>query len=139
MKLLIDSHILLWAAVDDVRLRGPLRTAFADPTNSLLVSVATLWELSIKYSLGKLPLPVAPSDFFAREIATRGYSVVPIGRAHAERLALLPYPHSGHRDLFDRMLVSQALVEGLVLLSGDGRLGDYAAFGLQLFDHTGPG
>ena len=63
MNLLIDSHILLWAALDDPRLRGPMRSVFANGGIGLVVSVATLWEVSIKYSLGKLPLPVAPADF----------------------------------------------------------------------------
>lgn len=132
MTLLIDSHILLWAAIDDPRLRGAGRKAFVDPENLLLVSVATLWELGIKYALGRLPLPVPARDFFAREIATRGYRVLDVRREHAERAAELPYPDPGHRDPFDRMLVSQALVEGVPLLSADGRLGAYEGLGLQI-------
>lgn len=130
MTVLIDTHILLWAALDDPRLRGQARTIFVDPSNGLVVSVASLWEISIKYSLGKLPLPVPPAAFFAREIAARGYQVLEFKRQHAELLATLPYPANGHRDPFDRMLVAQALVEGLPMLSGDGRLADYAADGL---------
>ena len=132
MTILIDSHILLWAAIDDPRLKGTARTVFADPDNLLLVSVATLWQLGIKHALGKLPLPVPARDFFAREIATRGYRVLDVQRAHAERAAELPYPDPGHRDPFDRMLVSQALVEGVPLLSADGRLGAYEALGLRV-------
>lgn len=132
MTLLIDSHILLWAAIDDPRLRGDTRKAYVDPENLLMVSVATLWELGIQHALGKLPLPVPARDFFAREIATRGYRVLDVQRAHAERAAELPYPDQGHRDPFDRMLVSQALVEGVPLLTGDGRLGAYEPLGLQL-------
>lgn len=132
MTLLIDSHILLWAAIDDPRLRGEARKAFVDPENLLLVSVATLWELGIKHALGKLPLPVPARDFFAREIATRGYRVLDVQRAHAERAAELPYPDPGHRDPFDRMLVSQALVEGVPLLTFDGRLQAYEALGLRV-------
>ena len=132
MTLLIDSHILLWAAIDDPRLRGGARDAFTDADNLLLVSVATLWELGIKHALGKLPLPVPARDFFAREIATRGYRVLDVQRSHAERAAELPYPDNAHRDPFDRMLVSQALVEGVALLSADGRLGAYEALGLRI-------
>ncbi len=132
MTLLIDSHILLWAAIDDPRLRGEAREAFVDPENLLLVSAATLWELGIKHALGKLPLPVPARDFFAREIATRGYRVLDVQRAHAERAAELPYPDPGHRDPFDRMLVSQALVEGVPLLTFDGRLQVYEALGLRV-------
>lgn len=118
MTLLIDSHILLWAAIDDPRLRGEAQKAFVAPENLLLVSVATLWELGIKHALGELPSPVPARDFFAREIATRGYRVLGVQRAHPERAAELPYPDSTHRDPFDRMLVSQALVEGVTLLTG---------------------
>ena len=132
MTFLIDSHILLWAAIGDPRLRGESRKTFVDPENRLLVSVATLWELGIKHALGKLPLPVPARDFFAREIATRGYSVLDVRRAHAERAAELPYPDPRHRDPFDRMLVSQALVEGVPLLTSDGRLRGYEALGLRL-------
>jgi PIN domain nuclease of toxin-antitoxin system len=95
---LIDSHILLWAAIDDPRLRGDTRKAYVDPENLPMVSVATLWELGSKHALGKLPLPVPARDFFAREIATRGYRVLDVQRAHAERAAELPYPDPGHRD-----------------------------------------
>ena len=130
MTLLIDSHILLWAAIDDPRLRGNARTAFVDPENLLLVSVATLWELGIKHALGKLPLPVPARDFSAREIATPGCRVLDVQRAHAERAAELSYPDPGHRDPFGRMLVSQALVEGVPLLTVDDRLGAYEAPGL---------
>lgn len=132
MTFLVDSHIMLWAAVDDSRLKGTARAVFIDPDNSLLVSVATLWELGIKHTLGKLPLPVPARDFFAREIATRGYRVLDVQRAHADRAAELPYPDTGHRDPFDRMLVAQALVEGVSLLSADSRLVVYEALGLRL-------
>jgi PIN domain nuclease of toxin-antitoxin system len=132
VKLLIDSHVLLWAAIDDPRLAGAQREAYIDPENDLLVSTATLWELGIKYALGKLPLPVAPRDFFAREIAVRGYVVLDVKRAHAERAAELPYPDPRHRDPFDRMLISQALVEGIAMLSADHRVEAYRPLGLRL-------
>jgi PIN domain nuclease of toxin-antitoxin system len=134
MRILVDSHVLLWAALDDPRLAGVQRSAYVDPDNDLLVSTATLWELGIKYALGKLPLPVTPRDFFAREIAVRGYVVLDVKRAHAERAAELPYPDPKHRDPFDRMLVSQALTEGVMLLSADQRFGAYREVGLQLIE-----
>ncbi|MDP2305457.1 MAG: type II toxin-antitoxin system VapC family toxin [Pseudomonadota bacterium] len=132
MRLLIDTHILLWAAVDDPKLRGSSRAAFLDPRHDLVVSAVTLWEIGIKYALGKLPLPVPPRDFFAREIADRGYAVLDLRREHAERAAELPYLDREHRDPFDRMLVAQALVEGLPLLSVDGKFNAYASLGLRL-------
>ena len=132
MRLLIDSHVLLWAALDDPRLAGAQRAAFVDPDHELLVSAATLWELGIKYAIGKLPLPVTPRDFFAREIAVRSYVVLDVKRAHAERSAELPYLDPKHRDPFDRMLISQALTEGIPLLSADQRFLAYRDLGLRL-------
>lgn len=132
MTLLVDSHILLWAAIDDPRLSGSVRRAFVDPDNVLMVSVGTLWELGIKHALGKLTLPVPARDFFAREITTRGYRLLDVQRAHAERAAELAYPDPAHRDPFDRLLVSQALVEGVPMLTGDRRLAAYESLGLQV-------
>ncbi len=113
-------------------LAGARRAANVDPDNDLLVSTATLWELGIKYALGKLPLPVTPRDFFAREITERGYVVLEVKRAHAERAAERPYLDPKHRDPFDRMLISQALAEGIPLLSADQRVSAYRDLGLGL-------
>lgn len=132
MRILLDTHILIWAAIGDPRLRGVARDLFRGRRNTLVVSVASLWEIGIKYGIGKLPLPVAPADFFAREVATRGYAILDVRRAHAERVAVLPYPEGGHRDPFDRMLVAQALSEGLPLLSEDSWVPSYAPHGLVL-------
>jgi PIN domain nuclease of toxin-antitoxin system len=132
MRLLIDTHILLWAAVADPRLSGRARAIFVDPENVLVVSTMTLCEIGIKYALGKLPLPVPPRDFFAREIADRGYEILDLRREHAERVAELPYVDHEHRDPIDRMLVAQALAEGLPMLSADSRLGAYTSLGLRL-------
>ncbi|MCA9488974.1 MAG: type II toxin-antitoxin system VapC family toxin [Myxococcales bacterium] len=132
MRILVDTHVVLWAAVDDDRLSGAHRALYTDPSNALVVSVASLWEIAIKVGLGKLPLPVPPADFFAREVASRGYEVLDIRRPHAERVGLLRYPPGGHRDPFDRMLVAQSLVEGLPLMSADMRLRDYVDQGVLL-------
>ncbi|MCB9695029.1 MAG: type II toxin-antitoxin system VapC family toxin [Alphaproteobacteria bacterium] len=93
---------------------------------------AHLWTLGIKHALGRLPLPVAPRDVFAREIAVRGYVVLDVKRPPAERAAELPYVDPGHRGPFDRMLISQALVEGITLLSADRRFHAYRDLGLEL-------
>lgn len=132
MRCLIDTHILLWAAIADPRLHSRHREFFSNPENDLLVSVVSLWEISIKYSLGKLPLPIPPRDFFAQEVATRSYEVLDLRRAHAERVAELPYIDPNHRDPFDRMLIAQALTEGLSFLSADTRMGSYSSLGLRL-------
>lgn len=84
MTILIDSHILLWVAIGDARLRGTALAAVVDPNNLLLASVTMLWELGMKHALGKLPLPVPARDFFAGEISARGYRVLDVQRPHAE-------------------------------------------------------
>lgn len=124
MRVLIDTHIALWVALDDARLRGHARDLLRDPLVQPVLSVASMWEISIKASLGKLPLPVSAEDFLAREISARGYETLDVRRPHAARVATLPWPASGHRDPFDRLLIAQALVEGLPLLSADARLND---------------
>lgn len=98
----------------------------------LLVSAATLWELAFKHGLRKLPLPVSARDFFARKIATRGYRVLDVQRAHAERAGEPAYVDPAHRNPFDRMLIAQALVEGVPLLSVDARFNAYEGLGLRL-------
>ena len=132
MTFLLDTHVMLWAAVGDSQLRSAMRDLYENPDNELVVSVASLWEISIKYSIGKLPLPVVPGDFFAREVALRGYRVLDVTRRHAERVGVLEFPDGGHRDPFDRMLVAQALSEGIALMSADSALRAYEAVGLAL-------
>jgi len=87
-----------------------------------LLSVASIWELSIKYDLGKLPLPSAPHDFVPSRLEITDTQTLPITDAHALRIGLLPRVH---RDPFDRMIVAQALVEGVPLLTADRLLRRY--------------
>jgi PIN domain nuclease of toxin-antitoxin system len=94
----------------------------ADPNTERLVSAASVWEIVIKNGLGKLPLPVAPRDFVPSRLTTTRTDVLSISAAHALRIAELP---SHHRDPFDRMIVAQALVEGIPLLTTDRAIGKY--------------
>jgi len=87
-----------------------------DPATTRLLSAASVWEIVIKHQLGKLPLPDAPRDFVPSRLAATLTEVVPISAAHALRVGDLP-PH--HRDPFDRMIVAQALVEGVPVLTAD--------------------
>ncbi|NVK32778.1 MAG: type II toxin-antitoxin system VapC family toxin [Gammaproteobacteria bacterium] len=112
MKLLLDTHILLWALATPEKLGAKLREALEDPRNTVLVSSASVWEIEIKKTLGKL---VAPSNLGEVVDAAR-FTELAIGIRHAERIAELP---DFHRDPFDRMLVAQALVEDAVLVSRD--------------------
>ncbi len=121
MRLLIDSHAFLWWGEDSPALGSAARSAIADPVNEALISVAALWELTIKASSGKLTLP-ADLETMA---ATLGFSVLSINFMHLRRLGLLPRVH---RDPFDRMMIAQALAEGIPIITGDRA---FAAYGVQ--------
>ncbi len=113
MKLLLDSHAYLWWLVDAPELSPPARAAIADPANVVLVSAATIWEIEIKRALGRLEAGTA--DLVA-EIEANRFVELPVGARNAEVAARLP---RHHEDPFDRMLVAQCQVEGLVCVSRD--------------------
>ena len=101
MRLLLDAHALLWWLADDPSLDGAAREAIADPANEVIVSAATVWEITIKRALGKVSAP----DGLAEVVDRAGFIEAPIAAVDAEQAAGLE-PH--HRDPFDRMLVAQA-------------------------------
>lgn len=110
VKLLLDTHILLWALVEDARLRPHQAAAIGE--GELYLSAASLWEIGIKRALGKLDVP----ETVAEVARAAGCRPLPITWAHAEAAAALP-PH--HADPFDRMLIAQARAERLTLVSAD--------------------
>lgn len=120
--LLLDTHTLLWALGDPDRLSPAARAALEDPARARWVSTASVWELAIKSGLGKVslgvPLPVLVRD----TLPACGLGVLPIGADHAVEVERLPLHH---RDPFDRLLVAQARVEGLVLVSADPQVARY--------------
>ena len=118
-RLLVDTHVLLWWLAGDPALSSNAHAAIADPANVPLVSVASLWEIAIKRSLGKL---TAPDDLPDR-ITEHGFEWLPISSAHAWAVRDLPLHH---RDPFDRLLVAQATVERLPVVTADPRLAAYA-------------
>lgn len=117
MRLLLDTHILLWAMLDDPRLGAGLRDTIAT-ADSIFVSAASVWEVSIKAGLGKLDVPV---DLFDRALAA-GAQPLPITWTHARAVQGLP-PH--HADPFDRLLIAQARCEDMSLASVDAKFRDY--------------
>ena len=112
MRLLLDSHSLLWWLSDVPRLGKIAYDAIASPDNEVFVSAANIWELAIKREKGALP---APYDL-ATLIEQRGFTPLPLSLFHAEQAASLPMHH---RDPFDRMLIAQAQAEGLTLVTRD--------------------
>ncbi len=114
----MDTHALLWALQAPERLRETSRQALVDPSNRVVASVVSVWEISIKRSLGKLDAPAE----LAAALRDTQIEPLPIGVEHAERVATLPFHH---KDPFDRLLVAQALVENLVLVTRDAQLAVY--------------
>jgi PIN domain nuclease of toxin-antitoxin system len=112
MKLLLDTHAFLWWDANDSRLPGNLRSAIASPENDVFVSAATVWEIAIKRASGKLVFG-RPAG---KAIKDHGFLPIPITVEHAERAGGLPQLH---RDPFDRLLVAQAQLEGLILATID--------------------
>lgn len=113
MKLLLDSHAYLWWLADDPRLPPVARAAIADPANVVLVSAVTLWAIEIKRSLGRLD---AGEHDLVAEIEANRFSELGVTARHAEAAARLPRHHD---DPFDRMLVAQSRLEGLVCVTRD--------------------
>jgi PIN domain nuclease of toxin-antitoxin system len=121
MRLLVDTHLLLWAAARSRRLPKEARLLLEDPANEILFSAASLWEIVIKAALRQPDFTVDVA-LLRPALAEMGFAELPVSGAHAERLATLP---PIHKDPFDRMLVAQGLVEPLVLLTNDGVLAAY--------------
>jgi PIN domain nuclease of toxin-antitoxin system len=117
-RLLLDTHTLLWALGSPSTLHPEAYAAIADPDNLVHVSIASLWECTLKAAIGKLDLP---EDFFA-VIQGGGYRLLPIRIADLEGLRELPLHH---RDPFDRLLIAQARVQGLVLVTRDSAVAQY--------------
>ena len=122
MRLLIDSHALLWWSDASPALGNTAHEAIADPANEVLVSVAALWELTIKTSSGRLRLPADLETI----VTSQGFAVLSVEFPHLTRLAGLPRLH---RDPFDRMMIAQALTEGIPIATGDPA---FAAYGAQV-------
>ena len=122
MSVLLDSHSLVWYLTDDDRLPQPLKDLLEDPGVRVVVSVASQWELMIKALRGRLRLPDDPERFLVDLPEEAGFRVLAIHDRHVAALSELPAIHD---DPFDRMLVAQALVEDLELVTGDERIRAY--------------
>ncbi len=121
MKLLLDTHLLLWAAGAPERLLPAVRALLEDPLNEPLFSAASLWEITIKRGLGRADFQVDPR-VLRRGLLDNGYLELPITSEHAVSIDSLP---PLHKDPFDRLLVAQATVEGITLLTADEVMAKY--------------
>lgn len=122
MKVLLDTHVFLWLIADDARLSETARKAFLDSGNQVYLSPASLWEIGVKMSLGRLSLREGWLRVVEEQMKSNSIHWLPIETVHCERVSRLPFHH---RDPFDRMLISQAVTEEMCILSSDGRFLDY--------------
>jgi PIN domain nuclease of toxin-antitoxin system len=118
MRLLLDTHVFMWAASNPSTLSANARAAIEDPQNDVWISAAVAWELAIKFPSGKLTLPTEPASYVPSRIAALGFSALPITQDHALAVASLPPLHS---DPFDRIMIAQAQYEGLTFVTRDAR------------------
>jgi PIN domain nuclease of toxin-antitoxin system len=113
---LLDTHVWLWMLTDPDRLVGRARVIVEDAATVLLLSAASSWEIAIKHALGRLPLPEPPERYVPERMRATAVDPLPIGHAHALRVNVLP---NLHRDPFDRLLVAQAQLERIPLVTSD--------------------
>lgn len=121
MRLLLDTHILLWGAVEPERLSRTASALFESPDNQIMFSALSLWEIAIKTGRGRADFRI-DAGLLRRSLLDNGYAELPVTGAHAAALAGLP---PIHRDPFDRMLVAQATVEGFTLVTSDPVIAKY--------------
>ncbi|NOT59395.1 MAG: type II toxin-antitoxin system VapC family toxin [Acidobacteria bacterium] len=122
MRLLLDTHAFLWFVLDDPSLSAQARNLIADESNEIEISPATYWEVAIKIGIGKYSLVEPLSDFFERELDANEFRVLPIEPRHVAPLTSLPFHH---RDPFDRLIIAQAMVEGISIVSIDAAFDPY--------------
>lgn len=116
MKLLLDTHVFLWFVLGDMSLSSTARQLIENPAHEKFVSVASVWEVAIKYSLGKISLSSAFPTFMPQHIRGNGFNLLNISLEHCTTVSSLAFHH---RDPFDRLIIAQAMVEGMTIISKD--------------------
>jgi PIN domain nuclease of toxin-antitoxin system len=122
MKLLLDTHLLLWAAGEQQKLSEEARNLIESAENELFFSAVSLWEIAIKNDLGRSDFSV-DARLLRRGLLDNDYREVPVASEHAVAIVALP---ANHKDPFDRMLIAQAMVEGITLLTSDAIVAQYS-------------
>ncbi|MGH9359371.1 MAG: type II toxin-antitoxin system VapC family toxin [Terriglobia bacterium] len=122
MRLLLDTHAFIWWAGNDPSLTMPARTSIADTTNEIFLSAVSTWEMAIKIAIGKLVLAGPLDTFVSSQLSQYQFKPLPVTYDHTYRVGMLP---QHHRDPFDRLLIAQAMVENLILLTCDPQFGSY--------------
>lgn len=116
MRLLVDTHCWLWYLLAPERLNEAAQTALGNPENEIFFSVASTWEIVVKFALGKLDLPLPPSEYVPDRLARLGNQTLAIRQDHVLRIENLP---AHHRDPFDRILIAQAQTDDLRFMTAD--------------------
>lgn len=116
MRLLLDTHIFMWMDSHQAKLSPTAKAALGDPANVLVLSVASLWEMQIKINLGRLPLRQPLRDIVKEQQQINNLELLPVDAAHSFALDGLPHHHG---DPFDRLLMAQAIAEGMTVVSAD--------------------
>lgn len=126
MRLLLDTNVLIWWLEDAKRLSTDIASLLRDPGNQVFVSAVSGWEIAIKVAIGKLSAPGRPADWLPPALNAHGFASLSVSLEHGLAVSDLPMHHT---DPFDRLLIAQAKLERLTLVSGDGAL---AAYGVEL-------
>ncbi len=119
MNFLLDTNAFLWFVNNHQSLSAEARDIIEDQNSLIFLSIASIWEMAIKASLGKLIVPLPLQSFVERELSSNEFALLPITVEHTEIVLSLPFPDSGHRDPFDRLLIAQSMVEDLPVITND--------------------
>lgn len=122
MKILLDTHTFLWFIAGDAQLDAYARQLIEDPDNERYLSVASIWEITIKSSLGRLTVPMPPSALIREHVWANAIEILSITPEHLDTLHTLPYHH---KDPFDRLMIAQVIQEGMSLITKDQAFSEY--------------
>jgi PIN domain nuclease of toxin-antitoxin system len=122
MRVLIDTHIFIWYIQNSERLPSSIATYINDGRNDILLSIASVWEMAIKQSTGKLNLGLPYASFIAEQMRLNSIELLPLRLDHLEVVTTMPFHH---RDPFDRILIAQAMLEDIVIVSADSMFSSY--------------
>ena len=128
MTYLLDTQVFLWMQASPDRMRPDVRQIIESPDSRLYLSAASAWEIAIKYALGKLPLPAPPEEYVPRRMSSSAVEALPVEHVHALRAGAL---EARHRDPFDRLLIAQAQLERMPIITAD-RV--FAQYGVETID-----
>jgi PIN domain nuclease of toxin-antitoxin system len=123
MRLLLDTHTLIWFFAGDSQLSNTARILIEDEDNNKLVSTASIWEMAIKQSKGKLNLSLPLDEYIAQKLSLEDFNLLNINLDHLSQIVSLPFYH---KDPFDRLLIAQAIMEGIPILSKDSAFDAYS-------------